>query len=48
MKGAADYWPFLRTSYYSLLGSRYSVSLPLHPNLRQSDIIGGVKTGIIL
>jgi len=29
MKGAADYWPFLR------------VSLSLHPNLRQSDIIGG-------
>ena len=46
MKGAAKYWPFLRTTYYSLLGR--TVSLPLHPNLRQSDIIGGVNIGIIL
>ena len=46
MKGAADYWPLLRTTYYSLLG-RTVLSLPLYPNLHQSDIIGGGKIGII-
>ena len=46
MKGAADYWPFLRTTYYSLLEAQYES--PLHPNLRQSDIIGGGNIGIIM
>ena len=49
MKGAADYWPPLRTTYGTIQSARKdSVSLPLHPNLRQSDIIGGENIGIIL
>ena len=50
MNGAADYWPFLRTTQLTLLQSarKDSVSLPLHPNLRQSDITGGVNFGIIM
>ena len=42
MKGAADNWPFLRITFYSLLGNT-QCSLPLFPNLRQSDITGGGK-----
>ena len=43
MKGAADYWPLLRTYYLLRSARKDSVSLPLHPNLHESDIIEGGK-----
>ncbi len=47
-KRAADYWPDLRTVPLRQSARTRKHTMHLHPNLRQSDTIGGGNIGIFM